>query len=97
MTVEKYIKNEMHMQKLRWATPIGLVLLGCIVTAGFGFMGWCGDTAVKSLENHFDNIDKKQDVLFEKISAISTKENNDIICLTKNLYQCCGSKASLNC
>lgn len=85
------------MQKYRWATPIGLVLLSCLVTAGFGFAGWCGDTAVKSITSRFDSIEQKQDMMFKALSNIKDKENSDTLCLTRNLYQCCGSKASANC
>ena len=95
--MDKHIAQEIRMQKLRWATPIGLVILSCIVTAGFGFVGWCGDTAVKSLSSHFDSIEQKQDLLFKALSNMREKENSDVLCLTKNLYQCCGEKASASC
>ena len=84
-------------RRITKSTPIMLVVIGCIITAGFGFIGWCGDTAVKALDIHFNNIEQKQDLLFRKLGEVNNKENSDVLCLTKSIYQCCGEKISTNC
>ena len=95
--LDKHIRTENFMQKFRIATPLGLVLVGCVMTAGFCFVGWCGDTAVKAVTTRFDNFDQKQDTIFKLISGMKDKENSDILELSKGLCRCCGDKAGSFC
>jgi hypothetical protein len=86
--LKKHLANEARMQRFRWATPIGLVLLSCIVTAGFGFIGWCGDTAVKAFSSYLRDIEKKQDILFEKVGQLATAQAVQIKCLDNDFARC---------
>lgn len=88
------IKQE---HKGRTWTPLSIALLTVCVSAGFGFIGWCGDSAVRVFTSHFDSIEKKQDIMFKTLTAIKDKENSDVLCLTKSVYKCCGEKADANC
>jgi hypothetical protein len=87
----------MTVHKGRTWTPISIAVLTVFLTAGLGFIGWCGDTAVKELDKNFETIERKQDIMYRSLSLIRDKENSDVLCITKNLYQCCGEKVSGNC
>lgn len=80
----------------KW-TPISIAVLSVCLAAGFGFLGWCGDTAVKALNTQFITIEEKQDITFKAISSIKDKENSDVLCLTRNIGECCGARANFNC
>ena len=95
--LDKHIRTENFMKKFRIATPLGLVVVGCVMTAGFCFIGYCGDTAVRAVNMRFDSLDQKQDTMFRLISGMKDKENSDVLELSKGLWRCCGDKAGNIC
>ena len=90
MVIEKYLAKETRMQQYRWATPIGLVA-NLFTSIG----GMC---AVGYFANHYiEQQDKKSEIIFEELKELKDGESKDVLCLTRNLYACCGSKASASC
>ena len=80
MTVDK------NHSSRRW-TPLTLTILAACMAAGFGFIGWCGDSAVKVFTSHFDSLEKKQDIMFQALRSIKEKEYTDVKCLNNNIFK----------
>jgi hypothetical protein len=88
--MEKYLAKETSMQRYRWATPIGLVANLFTSIGGMALVAYFANYYIQ-------NQDKKDDVIFTEMKSLRDRQSHDILCLTKGLYQCCGSKADTNC
>ena len=100
-SMEAHLKRETKMQKLRMATPIGLAINTVMSAGGFGLLIWLAVHFIEGTEKRMDNFEtmaeQRGTALFQKINVISSKENADVLCLTKGLYKCCGEKADITC
>lgn len=89
----------MHNERRKgtWGTPLSIAIISVLMTAGFVFLGYCGDTAIRALDTHFSTIEQKQDMLYRKVADSLEKENRDVLCLNSRVFACCGEKANVSC
>ena len=76
----------------RW-TPASIAFLTTGMIIGFGFMGYCGDTAVKAIASYMENNEKKLDKIYNKLDAFQ----KDLDCTKIKLASCCAESTKINC
>lgn len=99
--VTQYNDKEAQAQKWRRLTPLGLVANLASSFFGMGLVAYFGNYYIQSEDKKFDIIFQQMkeyhDVESSDFQKLTVAETNDIKCLTKEVFQCCGNKINVTC
>lgn len=90
-------EEEKRGQKWRRLTPLTLVANLATNFVGTGMIIGLLVFIIQGFQKQFDLQNTQNVQMWAAIKSGNDQERNDVLCLTKNLYGCCGQKANASC